>query len=124
MEKPRRVLPADVYDALEFAAEEFGGIGGGSYFTAFAWAGSPQDCPWCVHGLADEVEFTEPLPYAAGMRYGGEVSTALRGGVHLLASTSYPATAPCGSRSAARARSSGKVTFAEWAAELGVERGE
>lgn len=47
-----RVVPADQYDTLEFAALAFGGIGGGDWF---GHAGEDEDLlngPICVNGLA------------------------------------------------------------------------
>jgi hypothetical protein len=41
----RRVLPADVYDALELGALVFGGIGGGSLDDGYGQ-------PLCAYGLA------------------------------------------------------------------------
>lgn len=47
-EKAKIVMPADLYDTIEFAALAFGGIGAGRDFE-------PDEelrCPVCVHGLA------------------------------------------------------------------------
>lgn len=47
-----RVVPANQYDTLEFAALAFGGIGGGDWF---GFAGEDNDLlngPICVNGLA------------------------------------------------------------------------
>lgn len=41
------VLPADVYDTLEFSALVHGGVGGGDWFT-----GVTMEYPWCIHGHA------------------------------------------------------------------------
>lgn len=48
-----RVLPADIYDTLEFSALAFGGIGAGPIFT---YGPRAEPCPVCAHGhlqLAD-----------------------------------------------------------------------
>lgn len=48
MADTKRVLPADVYDALEFSALAFGGIGAGSYWGECR--GEEIDKPMCAIG--------------------------------------------------------------------------
>lgn len=55
------VLPADVYDTLEFVAEAYGGIGGGSSYE-YKYP-SLEDCgtPLCLHGFIRFVDEYETM---------------------------------------------------------------
>lgn len=48
MNTPRRILHADVYDALELSALAEGGIGAGQYFEEYV----PSSAPFCAVGRA------------------------------------------------------------------------
>lgn len=55
--KEKRILPADVYDALEFSALAFGGVGGQAWFTDGSVTGNtPDACPICIAGHAYAIE--------------------------------------------------------------------
>jgi hypothetical protein len=100
--QPLRVLPDDVYDALEFAAEVYGGVGRGSWWR---FAG-PQDEyePWCGVGLAHFLDTGEAeLP----------VSTALcRTGLRESDNDEALVDVPLLSR----------ISFSEWCRRLNVVR--
>jgi hypothetical protein len=53
-----RELPADLFDALERVATEYGGIGGGAYFR-YSPSGAPI-APWCAVGCLEWSETPHP----------------------------------------------------------------
>jgi hypothetical protein len=101
----KRVLPADVYDALELAALAFDGIGAG-----FMYHYNNTDMPCCVHGLAqfacDDMTMNNAL-FIAGIE--GKDNDA--------------AVAAINERKNPGGYTDTNVTFEEWCAELGVVRG-
>lgn len=108
----KRVLPADVFDALELSAMAFGGIG--AYYT------NRDAAPHCVFGHA---AFASGVPAMFSQEGAGtEVGHALCvAGISAL--NNDDAVAAILARTHRR-RDTGKATFAEWCAELGVVRGE
>jgi hypothetical protein len=100
----KRVLPADVYDALELSALAFGGIGGGDY----ACGGEPL----CVHGHLSAMCGYETWQFA---------EEATVGYALLNATENDQAVATINRRRGKPAES--RVPFDLWCAELGVVRG-
>lgn len=99
-----RVLDANAYDALEFVAEMFGGIGGGSY-------GDTEKYPCCGYGCA----------YFAEGPVVGSVSGALaRAGI--TTSTNDEAVRAINRRLGVVPISS-RVPFELWRQQLGIVRG-
>lgn len=104
--KPVRVLPADVYDTLEFSALVYGGIGGG-------WTTDRDGTPFCAIGHADHVvpSVCEDGPVVVAL-FGADVDGRMNDW----------AVAAINAR---RGRPLlGRVTFEEWAKELGIVRGK
>jgi hypothetical protein len=97
-----RILPADTFDTLELTALVFGGVGAGIDHIA--------ECPVCVYGLADAAHPTSAVIAK-----------------HLIAADITRYTNDCAVRRInrrLRGRADTKrVQFADWCAELGVERG-
>ena len=100
----KRVLPADVYDALEFSALVEDGIGAGRKFVV----STVGRVPYCIYGHANALcgECGDALR-AAGIRAIGDNDRAV---------ADINARKRTGNRDA-------RVSFADWCAELGVERG-
>lgn len=103
--QPQRVLPADVYDALELSATAFGGIGADHWFI--------DEKPCCARGHAMFV-----------MPEGGQLTTCIQvlTGVGISADVNDDAVWTINERRG-RSRNS-RVPFAEWCKELNVVRGE
>ena len=106
----KRVLPADVYDALEMSALAYGGIGARHWTDAGStgYGADPLDVPFCISGHA---RACDPSRTVNAELHHADISivtndTAVRA---INARKRGPLTA--------------RVTFAEWCAELGVERG-
>lgn len=122
--KKKRVLPADVYDTLELAAEANGGVGFGRDFEPRGpGAGNPpgywerlivpvdRNKPCCIFGLAI---FSTGENY----RYTSAMFEAL-----------YTATIPRGTNDDVVSKwnqktGQMKMPFSEWCKALGVVRGE
>lgn len=108
----RRVLPADVFDALEFSALAYGGIGAGRWTQGGA--------PLCAVGHA---------VVASGGHDGAVLmSDTFHAEIVLVA----PWLAACEDENDRAVRAintrrkrerNARVSFADWCAELGVERG-
>jgi hypothetical protein len=112
----KRILPADVYDALEFAALAFGGIGA-TEFAFDAHGGhvcgdsSMAVAPNCAFGYADWLDCGQcNRDDNASLRAAG-ISAHLNDKVVEY----YNAKR--------RRRPESRIPFADWCAELGVERG-
>jgi hypothetical protein len=91
--KPQIVLPADVYDTLEFSSLAYGGIGAGSYTGGRDWA------PLCVYGHASYAD--------SGSEMWGALSAA---GVGI-------------NQNDKAVGSKGRIPFGEWCKRLNVARG-
>lgn len=122
----QRVLPADVYDTLEFAALAFGGIGWGPYLQD----GDPN-CPVCVHGLlvAASESDTEVSRLATFFREDTPLSKTLQN-VGVFGLTSDWAVRDIIRRKHGNEWGkdadglSSRVSFSEWCAELNIVRGD
>lgn len=118
------MLPADVYDTLEFASLAFGGIKGGVFCELDITAIGSNDyigiynlnCPNCAHGLLMSAE-------NIGHPYSGEASRALRD-IGIAGGRSDAAVEEINQRKGFGYTTSRRVTFREWCAELEVVRGE
>lgn len=108
MNTQTRVLPADVYDALELSAEAFGGIGAGRF-------GDPKnfDCPLCIYGHADFLDSGSPYGRA------GALNEALGNAGITINANDTAVRRATGHMPGSGAR----ITFAQWCQALGVERG-
>lgn len=110
-----RVLPADVYDALELVAEVFGGIGAGgmAVFGSGNWSALIDGTarPNCAIGAA----------YFLDGNFTGETREALRA-VDITTAANDNAVARL-NRMAGREQTT-RVSFADWCAELHIVRGE
>jgi hypothetical protein len=104
--KTQRVLPADVYDTLEFSALVYGGIGAG-------WTVDSAGIPLCVIGHADQAVEDDWMD--------GPVVCALWC-VGMSGSVNDGAVGRINERKGAPENT--RVTFAEWCEELGIVRGE
>jgi hypothetical protein len=100
-----RVLPADVYDALELSALAFGGVGGGDYSEGV------DHNPCCIHGHAASACGGMPWQW-----------TFLNDMIGVSTVTSDRAVARINARLEA-AYEDARVPFSDWCAELGVVRG-
>ena len=102
MTAPKRVLPADVYDALELSAYAYGGVGGGRF-----WDVGTEEVPFCIHGHAEFVGTRE---------HGDEVVRALyAAGITIDANdVTVDQLAPKG----------GRISFRRWCRALNVVRGD
>lgn len=114
-----RVLPADVYDTLEFSALVFGGIGAGPIYTNSE--GGP--CPVCAHGhlqLARGIDGRTALDDFMADRGPSRilVDAGIDGG------ESDVAVVRINTRKGHGTYCDGRVSFKDWCAELGVVRGE
>lgn len=124
-EKRVRVLPADVYDTLELTALAFGGIGlwrDFDYLPDGAVLGYlpdgavlPLGCPVCVHGLAQFAEGSAVTVSAALMDAGIRRSDNDNAVVKIVRRRDVGLSELSGDE---------RVTFKQWAKELGVVRGE
>lgn len=107
----KRILPADVYDALELSALAYGGIGAGRWVEdgGAGFGSAPADIPVCASGHAFAADPTNEMWHVLqsadlGIRHNDPAVVRInvrRGNDYSLA----------------------RVSFAEWCAELGVERG-
>lgn len=103
-----RVLPADVYDTLELAAEAFGGVG-----ANFMFHGGDFHRPCCAHGLA---------AFAQGGIIGPMTYTLFDFGISGEANDI--AVYAINARKDPGGYNDTPVSFAAWCAELGVVRGD
>ena len=102
----KRVLPADVYDALEFSALVEGGIGAGKNFVN----GGFEVVPYCIYGHAYELDRECGSTVLAALGNAGVSVPMNDRAVHTINERRLqPRNA--------------RVSFADWCAELGVERG-
>lgn len=112
MPQVERVLPADVYDALELSALAFGGIG-----APQVWERTNNDVPCCIWGHS---------AFATGHEYSFNDKSPVRKALNRVridgADDSDPAVYAINDRRR-RPRDS-RVSFAAWCAELGVVRGK
>ena len=102
-----RVLPADVYDALELSAEAFGGIGR-------EWYTDMRD-PLCAYGHAAFACDADPFD---GMVT--EIGRAISAAGITSTANDEAVLAIAGRHS----RPTDRVSFADWCNELGVVRGK
>lgn len=107
-----RVLPADVYDALDLSALAFGGIGGGRV---------KDDCftPLCAAGHARFLDSGKANGRAGVVR---DTLDAVFVGDDFVVGVNDRAVAAINRRKGAP--SYARVTFEEWSQELNVVRGE
>ncbi len=114
----KRVLPADVYDALELSALVHGGIGGGTFGmlgdrpSNSMWESSDCGTPRCIHGHAIWItgdHFTSIRAVISDAEIGMKVNDDAVARINARLGTPDYYT---------------RVPFADWCAELGVERGE
>lgn len=106
--KAQRVLPADVYDALELSALAYGGIGAGSWSQ---WGGDMAGAPYCAFGHAGHLD-------AFGCHTVAEALADARIGV----CTNDNAVIRINTRAGMPGMN--RVSFEDWCAELGVVRGD
>lgn len=100
----KRVLPADVYDALELSALAFGGIGGGRYYKQ----GTPVS-PYCAVGHASFLDTDCSREAWSAWKTGG-----------ITERVNDEAVRAINTRLGKPAHS--RVTFKEWCKELNVTR--
>lgn len=114
--KKERVLPADVYDALEFGALAVDGIGAKRFFDPQKLYPFLEDhnAPVCALGLAAFVDGCDPFT-------SGPVAMALHG-ARIYPSTSDHAVHNVNLRRGS-ADTTARVPFPDWASELGITRG-
>jgi len=110
--RTQRVLPADVYDTIEFSALAFGGIGG-----SFLLEGVGDDAvPYCAwgHAIRAEVPDIDTMPnlFKRACEF-----------FPLSIADNDSAVQRINARKGVRERNA-RVTFAEWAKELNIVRGE
>ena len=101
----KRVLPADVYDALEFSALVEGGIGAGRYFV-----NGGKMVPYCIYGHAYELDRECGSTVLAALANAGVSVSVNDRAVHAI-------------NKRRRQPRYARVSFADWCAEMGVERG-
>jgi hypothetical protein len=103
----RRILPADVYDTLEFSALAFGGVGGVIYFDYDALDRSARS-PRCIHGHASAATNPESDYFCTD----NPISSALvRVGIFSQENDAAVGLA-------------NRISFKTWCRRLGVVRGE
>lgn len=105
-----RVLPADVFDAMEFSALAFGGIGPFSVMTLRR--------PCCAYGHAAFVCDVIPVASCDAKTTDAGVALASAGITVVINDRAVLAINERAGRPMKR-----RVSFADWCAELGVERG-
>lgn len=99
--KTQRVLPADVYDALELSALIFGGVGGNNMFAK-------DGCPLCIHGHA-------------AFLWNGDVGDAL----YATGITTFENDGAVQNVNRSEGRPPyDRISFEEWCAALNVIRGD
>jgi len=114
MSKKRYVLPADMYDALEFSAFVYGGIGAGSFTRV---VNGFEKIPCCIYGHARDLQ---PSIYGNETPAVNDLTTALRAcGI----STFVNDAAVNAILHRHPARLFKQVSFDEWCRELNVVRG-
>lgn len=114
----KRVLPADVYDALAASAEMYGGIGYGVVSTR-----QNAGVPVCILGHCRVVDGQPPRPDANdGAATKAVVAALTSAGIWIMAGEKSDAAVKAINRRNGTPLSV-RVSFAEWCAELGVERG-
>jgi hypothetical protein len=102
-----RVLPADVYDALELSALVYGGIGAGWYYWPPMGVSPGEEIPHCIFGHADACDGEVIQP--ALMKVG--IDTVVNDdAVHAVQKRKPSMDTP-------------RITFKQWCKELGVVRG-
>lgn len=115
----KRILPADVFDALELGAEAFGGIGGGSYYEPNKTDyGVDFNRPMCAIGMARFVEGQDGWNHSVEP---GLETTLRAAGINGFESDVAVATV---NRRLRAASDVARVPFSDWCAELGIVRGE
>lgn len=109
----KRVLPADVFDALEFSALVFGGIGAGRFTEGggLMAARNGTAAPICAHGYACFLDGWTDFGCARAL---SRVSIGVPANDDAVAHLNGQRGRDSGSR----------ISFADWCRELGVERGE
>lgn len=113
LSKPR-VLPADVYDALEFGALTVDGIGGKEFFEVGkgGYTYDPNK-PVCAIGLANFLD-------GDGV---GEVTRALNTAGIYPSLSDHAVYNVNMRRGVVRDAETARVPFPDWASELGITRG-
>jgi hypothetical protein len=106
-DQPRRVLPADVYDALELSAEAYGGVGVHHWFEDVAG----ENIPCCIQGHG----FFVDNGY-------GDVLRALTSAFDGHSFSVVSANDGCFTIEERTAKA--RIPFAEWCDRLNVVRGE
>lgn len=104
-------LPADVYDALEFAALVWGGVGKGNYYT-----GDGEPC--CIRGLAEAVD--DAPDDISWWCYDGQQPQTVN---QHLSRAFYPETVSQ-MNDEIFADTEDQIPFDEWCKRLNVVRGE
>lgn len=105
-----RVLPADVYDTLEFSALVFGGIGAGAVYD---YEVADQNIPYCVLGHAIAATDDRRAEQIMGPLRRAEIDVL----------QNDAAVEAVNARKGARSPSWARISFSEWRAQLGVVRG-
>lgn len=107
-----RVLPADVYDTLEFSALVYGGVG--------AWKRRDEkDAPYCLFGHAAFVQVRDP-----GTWYGAPLATTLER-CGLFVGSNDSAVVAINRRKGRRPKDRGtRVTWREYIRETNIVRGD
>lgn len=108
-----KILPADIYDALEFGALTTCGIGAIRDFRFSPMGTQDYNCPVCVYGLARFVVGNGSLLRA--LRKAGISRNVNDGAVTRINMRRYPGL---------YIDRYHRVTFKEWCKELNVVRGE
>lgn len=112
----QRVIPADVYDTIEFVALAYGGIGRGVFARsadgAHVSGHDPQaHYPVCAYGIAQYAGVDDPYP------------SCLSEYLWLGIGTDENDRAVAAINRRKGRFTNARVTFREWAKELGVVRG-
>lgn len=111
-----KIIPADVYDTIEFVAEAYGGIGGG-WFTEeeYLFVGDNDATPLCLRGCTDFIDGGAPS-------YVGSLTCELQAVVgRSFVTFNDQAVRAINKRRGAAAYS--RVPFSDYVAELGWVRG-
>lgn len=108
-----RVLPADVYDTLEFSALVYRGVGADA---SIVLRGVGEGNPLCIAGHAQEATGASMIlwqdPVGIALKDAGITATINDYAVHAV------------NRRRGRRDHSTRIPFREWCAELGVVRGD
>lgn len=115
-----RVLPADVFDAIELEALVYGGIGAGLFFKEIIRddGGLNEHVPYCVWGMQSDLEETSTINIINPIT---EVAIALRS-VGIGTGTNDSAVTKVNARRHRPVLN--RISFKSWAEELNVVRGE